>query len=63
MSKDVWDFLLPMLEDRIAKGEASYGTRLRTENGRDALWDLWEELADAVAYLTQLLMERAEKEC
>lgn len=42
-------------------GTAKYGTPLRTNNGRDPLVDLYQELLDAVVYLKQFLMERDAK--
>ena len=46
------------IEDRAAKGEKSYGERLKAFNGRDPLIDLYQELLDACMYLRQLLAER-----
>jgi hypothetical protein len=45
--------LVPLLLERDATGQATYGTRLRANNGRDALTDAVEELADAAIYLCQ----------
>lgn len=42
---------------RTRKGVATYGDELHTENGRDPLWDLVEELLDAGQYVTALKME------
>jgi hypothetical protein len=58
MSQEVWPYLLGLLEERVALGEARYGCRLATDNGRDALRDAWEEAVDLVMYLTQMMMER-----
>lgn len=46
------------LEARRAKGIQTYGTPLRAHNGRDPLWDLYEELLDAACYARQAIMER-----
>lgn len=46
-----------LLKERIQKGVETYGTVLKTHNGRNALQDAKEELADAVLYLTQAMME------
>lgn len=46
-----------MLEQRNQQGIETYGTSLHTQNGRDALQDLVEELADAYMYVTQLRLE------
>lgn len=54
--------VLPLVEadlrQRIAKGAQEYGEPLTTQNGRDALWDLYEELMDACMYIRQLIEER-----
>lgn len=46
-----------LFEARFAQGRKTYGVDLHTHNGRDAIRDAVEELADAVIYLTQSLME------
>lgn len=43
---------------RIAKGKAEYGEALTTHNGRDALWDAYEEVLDLALYLRQAIEER-----
>jgi hypothetical protein len=43
---------------RREQGMKKYGTELKTDNGRDALTDLYQELLDAVNYVKQELMER-----
>jgi hypothetical protein len=50
------------LEARVKKGEAEYGQRLKPHNGRDALWDLYEELLDAAMYARQAIYERDNPE-
>jgi hypothetical protein len=50
------------LTDRAESGRKKYGTLLKTNNGRDALMDLYQELLDAVMYIKQKLMEIEEKE-
>lgn len=45
--------LVPLLRERDARGQATYGCRLRAHNGRDALTDGLEELADSALYLRQ----------
>lgn len=49
--------LAEVLKAREAVGIERYGTTLRTHNGRDAVRDLREELADAYVYATQAGME------
>jgi hypothetical protein len=46
------------LEARRQLGLERYGQLLRAHNGRDALRDLGEELADAVVYCRQVIEER-----
>lgn len=50
------------LEKRRGLGISRYGTQLQAFNGRDALQDLIEELADALCYAVQLRTERDSKE-
>lgn len=42
---------------RASVGMETYGVRLRCFNGRDALWDLYEELLDACVYIRQRIEE------
>lgn len=46
------------LDARIAKGAEQYGERLTSHNGRDALWDAYEEALDLCMYLRQAIAER-----
>lgn len=46
--------------DRAAMGQEKYGTLLMTHNGRDPLWDAYQEAIDLVMYLRQAIMEREE---
>lgn len=54
----VGDLVLEDLRERMEFGRSRYGTYLRTNNGRDALKDLYEELIDATLYVRQLIAER-----
>lgn len=45
------------LEERRAKGIATYGTELQTENGRNSLQDALEEAYDLSVYLRQVIEE------
>lgn len=45
------------LRYRAELGRRKYGTYLTTNNGRDALIDLYEELIDALVYATQYNMQ------
>ena len=46
--------------DRALIGRERYGTFLRTENGRDARIDAYQELIDLCMYLMQLILEEPE---
>ena len=54
--------VLPLVEAdmraRVAKGATEYGEPLTTGNGRDALWDAYEEALDLCMYLRQAIEER-----
>jgi len=50
-----------MIQDiraRIAKGVTTYGSVLKTYNGRNALIDAYQEALDLALYLKQALMEQ-----
>ena len=59
---DVADYVLADIELRIQMGLAKYDTKLQTNNGRDALWDAYQEAIDLVMYLRQEILERNENE-
>ena len=59
---DVADFVLRDITERVEMGKKRYGTKLQTNNGRDALWDAYQEALDLVMYLRQEILEREEKE-
>lgn len=46
------------LDDRARKGIVLYGVPLAPHNGRDALWDAYEEALDLCMYLRQAIEER-----
>lgn len=46
------------LAERLQKGIRTYGTPLQAGNGRDSLWDLYEELLDAACYIRTEIEER-----
>lgn len=54
----VYEYVLRDIQERVAAGEKKYGTKLMTFNGRDALWDAYEEALDLVMYLRQAILER-----
>jgi hypothetical protein len=56
--QNVADFVLQDIQERVEAGEKKYGTKLQTFNGRDALWDAYQEALDLVMYLRQAILER-----
>ncbi len=59
--KVVVDVVINDLRERAESGKKKYGTYLRTDNGRNALWDAYQEAIDLVMYLRQRLMEEEQK--
>ena len=55
--------LRALLDQRVKLGQERYETLLMTGNGRSALRDLLEEVADAVFYAHQLVMEKEKGYC
>jgi len=53
----IQDFL-----ERMEVGKQRYGTYLQTYNGRNALWDLYQELMDACMYVRQRILEEEQDE-
>lgn len=53
----VLPFVIQDLKDRSDLGLSRYGTRLRAHNGRNALWDAYQEALDLVMYLRQAILE------
>lgn len=51
-----------LIQQRKEKGFETYKKPLTTNNGRDALQDCLEELADGLMYYVQYLLEQYEKE-
>ena len=58
--EDVAPYVLRDIQARIEAGEERYGTRLQTFNGRDALWDAYQEAIDLVMYLRQRILEEQQ---
>ena len=57
----VIDYVLADMQERAAAGVQKYGTPLQTHNGRDALWDAYQEALDLCVYLRQAILERETK--
>ncbi len=58
LSKQVAD----LLRQRNAIGLQRYGTVLMSYNGRDALQDAIEEIADSIQYLAQVVIESYDRQ-
>lgn len=59
--QSIGDIALLVMKDidvRREFGMAKYGTPLQAFNGRDALWDAYQEALDLTCYLRQLIEER-----
>lgn len=57
----VYEYALKDIGERVEMGKIKYGTPLKTQNGRDALYDCYQELIDALLYIRQELLERDGK--
>ena len=60
-SSDVLNYLISEIINISSRGKLTYGTRLRTFNGRNALMDALEESIDQSFYIKQKLMEFDEE--
>jgi len=58
--RDVTAQVIEDIRARSEMGRRKYGTVLRTDNGRDALMDAYQEALDLCCYLKQAIMERNE---
>ena len=56
----VIDYVIADMLERAEAGRERYGTYLETHNGRDALWDAYQETLDLAVYLRQLILENLE---
>jgi hypothetical protein len=56
----IYPLVIKDIEERVVMGITRYGTPLKSQNGRDALWDAYVEAIDLVMYLRQELEERKE---
>lgn len=56
--QNVIDLVSADFEERASAGLKKYGTLLQVGNGRDALWDLYQELIDACMYVRQAIAEK-----
>ncbi len=56
-SPPIWELVIQDMKARDMLGRARYGTPLQAHNGRNALWDAYEEILDAAVYLRQAIEE------
>jgi hypothetical protein len=56
----IWDLVRDDINIREQMGLAKYHTKLQPFNGRDPLWDAYQEALDLVVYLRQAIFEREE---
>ena len=54
---NVGGIVIKDMQERIDMGYKKYGTYLQTNNGRDSLWDAYQEALDLVMYLRQKILE------
>jgi hypothetical protein len=54
------DLVIADMRQRKQIGIERYGTPLQAHNGRDALWDAYEEVLDLTVYLRQVIEERRD---
>jgi len=54
----VLGYVVTDLAARAEAGQKKYGTMLRVHNGRDPLWDAYQEALDLSMYLRQAILER-----
>lgn len=52
------DLVMQDIQARVEAGLKKYGTYLMANNGRDALWDAYQEALDLAMYLRQAIAER-----
>lgn len=55
---DIWPLVMSDIEARVEAGKEKYGTVLQSHNGRDPLWDAYQEAIDLVLYLRQAIAEK-----
>lgn len=59
--KIVIDVVLSDIRERAEAGKIKYGHYLETNNGRNPLWDAYQEAIDLVMYLRQALLEQEKQ--
>ena len=56
-SQHIADLVVDDIAARKQQGIDTYGVALQANNGRDALWDAYEEVLDLACYLRQRIEE------
>jgi hypothetical protein len=59
---DIWPLVVADIEARVEAGKQKYGTVLQSHNGRDPLWDAYQEAIDLAMYLRQAIAEKEGRE-
>jgi len=54
----VWGLVISDMMDRDRVGMKKYNTRSQPVNGRDPLWDAYQEALDLCVYLRQAIFEK-----
>ena len=54
----IWDLVIQDMQERDEDGFNRYQTRLQPFNGRDALFDAYQECLDLAVYIRQAIFER-----
>lgn len=62
LEKQASDPLIPDVQARASLGRTRYQTELMTHNGRDPVVDAYQELLDALMYLTQAVLEQPDRD-
>lgn len=59
---DIANLVSTDIQVRAEGGEKKYGERLKPFNGRNALWDAYQEALDLCMYLRQMIYEEGGHE-
>jgi hypothetical protein len=57
-TQPIGELVLKDVQDRIDLGLKRYGTLLKADNGRRALYDAYDEVLDLAMYIRQEIYER-----
>lgn len=57
----IWDLVREDITARDTAGTIKYGQRLKPDDGRDPLIDLYQELLDSVVYCRKAIYEKYRK--